>query len=282
MGCCTVGALLALLHQKCTLRWCTFGAFAPKEHQKCTWPWCTFGAFAPEVHQKCTTFGQTAPKLHHMPKMHQKCIKSGALLVLFHQKCTLHWCTFGAFAPKEHQNCTSVAAELLEIWKKLENFSKKFPEKFDRLGKFSKNFPKFFQISSNTARALVQFWCNSTTSAPGPHQFCFGKIIGKPEKLHDTATRGPGHFSLLKICFGAWLFSCPKSCLHLASLSAPGLDQACSPLPTPVPLETLPCRSCTRKPCQVTSSGRQLWPAPKPRCKHRCPGACCASNPDIA
>ena len=164
--------------------WCSFGAFAPKVHQtagalsallhqKCTKTAQGNGALLALLHQKCT---RNAPPLESAPygqnasKVHQKRCTFGSFSPKVHQKCTLHWCTFGAFAPKEHQNCTSVAAELLEIWKKLENFSKKIPEKFDRLGKFSKNFPKFFQISSNTARALVQFWCSFGATAPQVHQ----------------------------------------------------------------------------------------------------------------
>ena len=118
------------------------------------------------MHHLFSNYTKSAPKEHqrlkNAPKVQLKRCTFGAFAPKQHQKCTWHWCTLGAFAPKEHQNCTSALAEFLEIWK----ISYNFPN-------FSKKFPKFFQISSNPGAVLV-VWCSfgakSAKRAPKVHQ----------------------------------------------------------------------------------------------------------------
>ena len=168
--------------------WCSFGAFAPKVHQ-------TAGALSALLHQKCTKTAQGNGAL--LALLHQKCTRNAPPLVKLHRKCTtwpkciksaskaVHfWFFFTKSAPKVHfalvhfwRFCTKRAPKLHQCCggvtgdlEKIGKFFQKIPEKFDRLGKFSKNFPKFFQISSNTARALVQFWCSFGATAPQVHQ----------------------------------------------------------------------------------------------------------------
>ena len=139
--------------------------------------WCSFGAFAPKVHQKCTTFSQTAPKVapcaKNAPKVHQK----------RHQNSTKSALGTGALLALLHQKSTKTAPVLWRSYWRFGNFGKKFGKISDFFAgseKFPKMFRIFFQISSNPARALVQFWCSFGAKAPKVNQalmhFCFGEI----------------------------------------------------------------------------------------------------------
>ena len=103
------------------------------------------------------------------------------------------------FAPKVHQKCTSAFPGFWKFGKKL------WPD------------------------PVAGSWISSRRCRAGRRKRKGRGILrSRPWTItpHSDRRRGPGHLSLLKICFVAWLFSCPKRCLHLASVSAPGLRRA--------------------------------------------------------
>ena len=156
-----------------------------------------------------------------------------------------------------HQKCTKSAPVLFRVSGNLE---KTVAGPGGRVLDFISAVPGWQEKEERARYFEKQTLDNYTTQRPSPRP--------RPLELVEDLFRGvalqlPQEMSALGICVG------PR-------------PQACSHLPTPVPLHSLLCKTCTRRPCQVTSSEKQLWPAPKPGCKRRCPGACCASNPDRA